>query len=168
MRIEEKNGNLTIIDFNEFEADKIACKIEKDGIHFYKKLQGKVKQDEIRQALGFLIKEEEKHLKIFQDSLFALEEKKGVISDEDTLLDAIDYGIYQPYQNLSELENILDKPDKALKLGLVIEEKSINFYKACIQQLSNETVKNEISNIIEEEYRHKQLLEGLLENLPKG
>lgn len=36
MKVEEKNNKLVITDFNEIDAYKIAYKVEKDGLDFYK------------------------------------------------------------------------------------------------------------------------------------
>ncbi len=42
MKIEEREGKLVIVDFNELEAYKVASKIEKDGIRFYDNLIQKI------------------------------------------------------------------------------------------------------------------------------
>jgi len=165
MHIEEKDGSLVIVDFNELGAYKIACKIEKDGIDFYKKLSGKITQDKPKEILTFLLNEEKKHIKLFEELLFKMRQKKEDGFEEDDLLGTIDYGIFQPYQDSKELENILDNPKKALKLGLIIEDKSIKFYESCRDHVSVEETKKEISNIIQEERRHKQLLEDIQNKL---
>ncbi len=41
MKIADQAGKLVITDFNEEEAYKIACNIEREGIRFYKKLMDK-------------------------------------------------------------------------------------------------------------------------------
>ena len=38
MKIEQKGNSFIITNFDEIEAYKVACKIEKEGLKFYKKL----------------------------------------------------------------------------------------------------------------------------------
>jgi len=162
MRIEEKDGNLAIVDFDEVEAYKIARKIEKDGIEFYRRLLAKTTQAKAKDALKFLLEEEKGHLEFFEDRLQELEQKAGELTEDDDLLGSLDYGIFWPYQNIEELENIVDDPRKALKLGLVIEDKSLKFYQSCQGKVTSPEVREEIANIIREESRHKKILEDTL------
>lgn len=161
MRIEEKNGNLVITDFNELEAYKIACKIEADGIHFYKRLLDAITEDKSRNSLGFLLKEEVKHLDYFNKQLFRISEEEGETFEGDDLLSSMNYGIFQPYESMSSLSKILDNPKKALHLGIIIEEKSIGFYEKIRDKVSGDKTKTEVSNIIKEEIKHKKLLEEM-------
>ena len=165
MRIEEKNGNLVITDFNELEAFKIASKIEKDGIHFYEKLAGRVTSMRVRDTLNVLATQERDHLEFFEGELFKLRERQDDRFEEDDLLTSIDYGIFQPYQGIGELEKALDAPRKALRMGIIIEEKSIRFYESCRDRVSSRGTKEGLVRIIEEEREHKRLLEDMLDNL---
>jgi rubrerythrin len=165
MRIEEKNGEMTIVDFNEADTYKIACKIEEDGIYFYKKLIGKVSSAKVKESLSFLLKEEQKHLNLLEESLFEANEKSGDEFEGDDILNSIDYGVFCPYESIAELEKILDEPKKALKLGVIIEEKSIKFYEACRDKVADNNVRDKISEIIGEEKMHKQILEEMLLNV---
>ncbi|MCM8766237.1 MAG: ferritin family protein [Candidatus Omnitrophica bacterium] len=161
MKIEEKNGNLIIVDFNEFEAYKIAVQIEKEGIEFYKKLLGNTPQGRVNEIINFLVTEEQKHLKTFESLLLRLREDKEELWEEDDVLGSMDYGIFKPYKNIEDLDKFLTDPKKAIKLGIIIEERSIKFYEICRQEVSNPLTKEEIQKIIQEEYRHKQLLEDI-------
>jgi len=165
MKIEEKNGQLVIVDFNEVEAYKISCKVEKDGISFYRKLKDKVDKPEVKETLDFLIGEENRHLKFFQDCLYEAREKKDDYFEDDDLLSYMDFGVFQPYKNINELENILSDLNKALRLGMVVEDKSIKFYQLCRDSVSSEETRKELSNIIEEETKHKKLLESIINRI---
>lgn len=162
MKIKEKNGNFIIVDFTEAEAYKIACKIEEDGVHFYKKLLEKSVDKKVKDAVSFMLKEEEDHLKYFTESLFSKEEKEEESFEGDDLLSSMDYGIFQPYQNLDELERIIKDPQKALKLGILIENNSIRFYETCREEVKDSRAKKELENIIEEENKHKKILQDML------
>ena len=164
MKIKEQKGNFIITDFEELEAYKIACKIENDGIYFYKSLLDKTSGRKLKETLNFLLGEEKKHLKTFTAAqLRAAKDKEDAYEDED-ILNSMDYGIFQPYQNIDELNKVLDNSLKALKLGIVIEDKSIKFYTACQEKVSSPEAKKELSGIIREEEKNKHLLSGLLKD----
>ena len=155
MKVEEKAGKLVISDFDEFEAYRIASNIEEDGINFYKMIAERAINPEVRETLEFLLDEEEKHLEFFSDCLDAIRQEKEDVSKEDDSVTSIDFGIFQPYKRLEDMEKIITNIEKALSLGVVIENKSIEFYAACRLHITNEETKEKISNIIEEEMRHK-------------
>jgi rubrerythrin len=162
MKIQEKNGRLTISDFDEFDAARIACKIEKDGMWFYEKLKNSMTDADIRKSVDFLISEEKKHLGFFEDTLEALRRQKEDVHEDDDLLSGMDFGVFEPYQSIAELENIVSTPAKALRLGIAIEDKSIQFYEACRGLVSGADTKAALAGIIVEEKRHKALLQKML------
>lgn len=167
MRVEEKQEKLVIIDFNELEAYRIAVKIEEDGIRFYEKLAEKSISKKAKEVLDFLLNEERKHVKFFEGRIATLRQTREDSFEEDNLLKGIDYGVFSPYKDISELEKRIDVARKALKLGLIIEDNSIKFYSACSEKVKNSQAKNEIANIIEEEKKHKILIQDLMDTLPQ-
>ncbi len=165
MKIEEREGNFTIVDFNELEVYKIASKIEKDGLLFYEKLYNEVEDKEVKKRLKFLLCEEEEHLKFFEGCLNNAREKMEDGFENDDLLNYMDYGIFQPYQSIENMGEKINDVKKALRLGIIVEEKSIKFYQACQENISSVETREELQNIIEEEKRHKDLLQNILESL---
>ena len=161
MRIEEKGGDLVIVDFNEFEAFKIARRIETDGIHFYQKLLERSSDEKVKETLPFLLDEEKGHQLQFEKLLSELEQKKEDEFEEEGLLSGFDYGIFQPYQDIDQLDKILDTPSKALKLGFIVEDKTIKFYEVCKEHVMSDETKKAFDRIIEEEKKHKSLLEDM-------
>ena len=164
MKIEEREGKLTIVDFNELEAYKIAAKIEQDGISFYENLANGVKQDGAKEKLEHLLEEEKKHLKFFEWCLSKVEEKLEDGFEEDDLLKYMDYGVFQPYQHMNQMKDIIDDVDKALDIGIIVEDRTVKFYQACKDKITSQEAKKEIQNIIDEEEKHKELLLGMLSN----
>lgn len=162
MKIQEKNDKLQIVDFNELEAYKIASKIEQDGIAFYKNLASGVKDEGAREKLTHLLGEEKKHLSFFQERLSKVEEKIEDGFEEDDLLKYMDYGIFQPYEHMNQMKNIIDDVDKALDIGIIVEDRTVKFYQACKEMISVKEAQQEIQNIINEEEKHKQLLLSML------
>lgn len=168
MRIEEKGTELVIVDFDEIEAYKIAEKIEKDGIEFYQKLLDTVTSPKSKEILNYLLKEEYAHLKFFGESIFRLRSKKEETSEDEDVLNSMDYGIFCLYENLDELKNILNNPKKAVRLGIVIEDKSTKFYESCKAHIESQAAKKELDVVIDEESKHRQMLEDMLNHLEKG
>ncbi|MBN1522012.1 MAG: hypothetical protein JW928_05710 [Candidatus Aureabacteria bacterium] len=164
MKIEEKDGALVIVDFNDLEAYKIARKVEKDGIAFYNRLLDLALNEKTRDVLRILLEEEKKHLKFFEDMMFSIREEEW-FEKEDDLLDDLNYGIFP--DNMPELEvgQFLDRPEKAVGLGIVMEKRTIEFYQACQERVLNEKAKKEIEKIIEKESEHKNILQGILKDI---
>ena len=165
MKIQEIGGKLTVSDFDEFDAARIACKIEKDGILFYARLKEGISDAGIKKSVEFLIDEEKKHLSFFEDTLDGLRQKKEDAHEDDDLLPSMDFGVFEPYQSIAELENIVTTPAKALRLGMAIEDKSIQFYDACRTLVSDADAKKGLAGIIAEEKKHKALLQKIQEAL---
>ncbi len=162
MRVEEKNGKLIISDFNEFDAYRIAANIEEDGIKFYQKVAEASNKTEAKKTLEFLRQEEEKHLNFFQGRLEVLREKEVDSCSDKDLSSSVDFGIFQPYKKIGEIEKMALNIEKALSFGVVIEDKSIEFYAACRRHILSQATKDEISRIIDEEMSHKEKLVQLM------
>lgn len=109
-----------------------------------------------------MIEQENDHLKFFQDCLFELRKGQEDENEDDDLLEAMEFGIFQPYKSIQDLEKILTQPKEALKLGVIVEEKSIKFYESCRDKVSSLSVKQHLSSIIDEEKKHKALIESVL------
>ena len=162
MQIKEKNGELAIVDFDELEAYKIARKIESDGMDFYHRLQEKTDDEKLRKVLSFLIKKEREHLQFFEERLFKMREEKEESFEENDLFGAMDYGVFQPYQSMDDLDKALNNVKKAFKLAVIIEDHSIKFYNLCKDRVTSRGAKEEITKIIGEEKKHKKLFEELM------
>lgn len=162
MKISIENKELLISDFNAIEAYKIACSIEKDGISFYTRLRADEKNVEVAQTLDFLIEEEERHLKVFQERLAQLQNAEEDDFEDDDLFACIDYGIFEPYESIENLAEYLDDIKKALRLGIKAEDNAVSFYKACLAGVSSESAKLELEKIIDEEIKHKKILADIL------
>ena len=162
MKISEKNGKLVVTGFDAGEAYRIAERLEQDGILFYGKLAEQVKAPEVKETLEFLAAAETEHLNFFQDCLVRLREAGRDDSEDDDMAQSLDAGIFTSYQDAANLAGILTDIKKALKLGILVEDKSIKFYRLCRENISESRVMAALQNIIEEEQRHKQLLESLL------
>ena len=162
MKIEDVNGKLEITEFDEFDAYRIACTVEKEGIRFYEKLWECTKAPEAKRTLRFLIDEERDHLRFFEECLFDLRREKEDVSEENDIFQAMDFGIFQPFKEMREMCAMIDSPGKALSLGVIVEEHAVSFYEACRVHIAAEKVKRELDVIIRQEKEHREKLKSLL------
>ncbi len=162
MRMEEKNGNIFLYDFNEIEAYKIACKVEKDGLGIYNYFLRKVKDASLQDMFTFLSKQEEEHYKYFRKRLDELLKDKNASETNklDQIISLLDVKIFPSYSEVVEKANKIKDEKELLNLAINVENKSINFYTACLGNEKEENVKKELKKIITEETKHKLLLEG--------
>jgi rubrerythrin len=160
MRIEEKDGNLVVSDFNNLEAYKIACRIEKDGMEFYGELAVKAKNKKQKEIFDFLLSKEKEHLKFFEEALSGLRESEEDAFEEDDLLQYMDYGIFSRPSEFAETSQDIEK---AINAAIGMEEKSKQFYEACQQNTQDKKTAGELKKIAKEEVKHKKLLEDILQ-----
>jgi rubrerythrin len=168
MRIEEKNGRLAVTDFDAFEAYRIACKIEADGIAFYKELRESVKDAQARKAISFLLGEEQKHLSFFDSQLSRLRQEKDDRSEDNDLLSSFEYGIFHPEGLGAGAKERIKDQRGAFSFGVRIENNSIQFYRACKAKISSKDAVKELASIIRQELRHRKLFSELLAKAKEG
>jgi len=73
---------------DELEAFKIAMQMEKEGIEFYKKLMSEAKAGKEKMLFEKLIREEEQHFAIFENTYnFLLDTGNWFMWDEHSIVD---------------------------------------------------------------------------------
>ncbi len=162
MKIDYSQGKLKIIDFNSLEAYKVARKIEKDGIEFYAKLLKQNFDTETNQIMAFLLSEEKFHLKLFEDKLLAAKQNNEDGFEEDSVFDYAGTKIFYPFDAIVDLDKHLTDKEKAVRLGIKIENNSISFYNACLLSTKEAGTKKDLTWLVEEESKHLFKLQGLL------
>jgi len=163
MKITMQNDTMMITDFCEFEAYRIALSIEEQGLHFYQKLLECIQKDEVKSMLKFLIEEEKKHLTFFENALTDLRQEREDTDEDNDLVATLDFGIFMPYEEMKDMSQVIDNVEKALQLGILIENKTVTFYQTCRDHVVSEDTKKELDHIIDEEKRHKELFQKILE-----
>ncbi len=156
-----KNGTITILDFSPVQAYKIAAKMEKNGIVFYRELAEKVKDAEARREVDFLIDQEAEHLKTFEDLL--LREKKEVEDsfEEDDFVDYMNTHVFDQSKDKLDAQRI-DHRHTALEEAMDMEKRSILFYEGCLANSMDEKAKKAFKEIIGEEKSHLSKFAELL------
>ena len=165
MRVEERGGALFVTGFDGIQAYKIAVRIERDGIAFYEALAGKLRDPGARAAALALAGQEREHLAYFEAGLAALRAGREDGFEEDDLASFIDYGLFAPYRGLADA---VETPGKALRLGLLVEDRSAQFYEACRAAADAADARRELGRIAAEERRHAETLRGMLAGARRG
>ena len=158
MKIKDNGEEIQIYDFNAVEAYKIARKLEKEGISFYKKLIGSVKDPKVKEILIYLLGEERDHLQLFEKML-EREDPEALDDSGENILDILDTKVF----NLSKNEEVTTDFDEALQLGITIEKRSLTFFLEMLKHTESEEGKNGLKKIIEEEKKHWDELKKLIQ-----
>ena len=157
----DKAGKITIGDFSAVQAYKIAVKMERDGIVYYRGLLEAVKDQEVKKELDFLIKEEEAHLNSFEALLSKAKGEAGDPFEEDDVVDYIKSRVFDASLKEAKLSQ-LEHRHTALEEAMNMERRSIVFYEACLSGSKDEKAKPAFRAIIEEEKKHLSKFAQLL------
>lgn len=163
MRFEMENGELKAYDFNELESYKIARHLEEEGVKFCSEKLKSTDNEDLKKVLSFLLNEEKRHRKIFEDRISEIKDKSEDGFEEDDISDVISSGVF------NSLGGDLSKRDsgaymEVVETGIIFENRSIVFYGMCIKNTQNESGKNALREIVSEEKKHLELLQSLTIN----
>ncbi len=157
MKIKDNGEEIQIYDFNVLEAFKIARKLEREGISFYKKLTETVKDPKVKEVLKYLLDEEEEHLQLFEKMVEG-EDPDGLDDSGEDVTDIVETGVFV----MPDDKELTADMDKALELGITIERKSLAFYLEVLKHTESEEGKNALKKVIGEEKRHWEELKRLV------
>ena len=142
------------------DAILTAIQMEKDGYSFYMKAAAQTNSDMGRTIFESLAEDEQKHLDVFQKMF----EEKVSQSEWNDLINSS-----KKYANIPIFPtNLDDAPDMdpdsseldALRMAMDSELEAIDYYTKIRENSLDETVKEIINEIIEQEKNHYQILEG--------
>ncbi|MDD2751845.1 MAG: ferritin family protein [Candidatus Omnitrophica bacterium] len=147
--------------FSGSEIVEIGIQIEKNGRDFYETLLQKGSNPKTKEVFGFLAKEEEKHIKVFQGMLDSLDKNDPPESYP---------GEYFAYMNALASEYIFTKQNmgkqlaqktssdkEALDLGIGFEKDSIVFYEGMKKSVPEYDLKV-MDGLINQEQQHLRML----------
>jgi rubrerythrin len=157
MKVRSTDEGIQIYDFNAAEALKIARKLEREGIKFYKEFLKTVEDPKVKEVLLYLLDEEMEHLKLFEKML-EREDPESLDDDGEGVLDVVDDGVY----TLPKSEALATDLDEAIQLGINIEKRSLSFYLEIVKHTKSEEGKNVLKIIIGEEKNHWEELKRLI------
>jgi len=139
---------------------RTAIRMEEDGIDFYHKAAEKTSHPFGKRMFLSFAEDEKRHLTVLRNILADLK-----FSNFDRF-----FGEKKPREKIKTLfrevkselkERIAANPDEleALKIGMNMESKSIEFYESSMKKTQNPHLKSFFKRLIEEEKEHYQLLE---------
>lgn len=152
---------------NASDIYNFAVKIEKNGERFYRKMEEKFEEDEVKDLFNFLAKEEVKHEQLFKDMLSNIDEYQIKESYEDeykSYLNAYANNLLFSLKNFDDALQKIEDLDSAFQFAIKKELDTIMYY----QELKNIVQENKvplIEDIINEERKHVVLLTQKQEKL---
>lgn len=163
MNIKRENGKIIIIDFNEVQVFSIAMKIEKEGIGVYNYLARESKKKELNDIFEYLYGQEKIHYGYFKeryDVLYQEAEESPVSKSDQQLIDLMDLNIFPSYAEMEKMLQAEEGTEEIIRTAIQVEQASIDFYSACLNETESPETKKELEKIIHEEKRHKEILES--------
>jgi rubrerythrin len=150
--------------FTMGEIIDLAVRIEKNGEKVYRKAADEVSRPSLASLLEWLADQELEHEKWFKQLGRAAETRvevprleeigkeilRGVLGDQAFSINDVDF---------ARVEDIND----LLGLSLEFEKDTILFYEMLSEFIDDAETIRQLGRIIEEEYRHVEILEGFLE-----
>lgn len=146
--------------FSVLEVLKIAISLEEDGVKFYNEFAEKA-EGETKEILLKLAKDEEQHTSVFQAMYNKLEDVNKI--DDYLFSEEID-AFFHSYVKDVAFQNILKENstvEQAISFAINTEKESIEYYEKLLEY-AHKDVKEVLERLIEEEKKHKKILENCL------
>jgi rubrerythrin len=138
------------------EALSLAIEAEKEGYNFYNKIIEGTSEKRVKNELEYLRDEEMKHEALFK-KILRDKNLKAVVNENSDLSCWVKAEIIEPMQEA--IKN--HKPDssaEALKVGLQLENKSIEMFQLLKDASDGKESKEAIETILNEEKKHRKKL----------
>ena len=147
----------------------LAENIEKQGREFYLGAAAKTDDPVVKEVMSFLAEEETRHEKIFADLRKKFFGSDDVYFDEDHedtakyITGLVDSHVFNVSKDAAELLGSIQTPRSAVEMAINFENDTIKCFTAFKGIAKDET--KLIDRLIEEEHKHKEKLEKVLEQL---
>lgn len=157
----DKSGKIVISDFSPVQAYKIALRMEKDGMDFYRDLLKQVKDAEAIHEIEFLIAQEKIHLETFEGLLERVREASGDAFEEDDIVEYMNSRVFDRSKEKEEAVKMQHR-HTALEEALDMERRSIVFYEGCLENARDPGAAAAFKKILEEERAHQATFAQML------
>lgn len=162
MKFDLSSDDIKVYDFNALQAYKIGRHLEEEGINFYNNiLKGQIKDPDVNDAIRILIKEEKEHFEILQNKIEAIATQEEDGFEEEDLEDFLDTNVVSHFRNLKKKKDIFHNRREAIEFGIMMENRSIMFYKALLKHTDDLSGKEAINELISQESIHLMKLKEL-------
>lgn len=146
--------------FNDVEAMKIACNLERGGLKFYLAVAKKAKDPNVKRAFERLAKDEKAHVQVFEELQQKLldEPRKEAYFDSEEL-DAymarlIETHVFADDSLVARLADQVQSDIEALGVGMRAERDTLLFYQDLLGFTDSKAAREALQRIIGEERRH--------------
>lgn len=161
------------IKFTADEALKMAEKIKRGGIEFYRSAAKGVRDAETRKVLLELAELEEKHRKVFADLRDGLteEQRRTIYAPEESefYMRAVHQGeVFDTGGHAASLIAAAKSTEEILRTAMSMEKDCLIFYVTVVNLLPPGYGKDEITGLLNDEQRHIGMLSNALASLKKG
>lgn len=143
-------------DVDLAEAYSLAITMEDEGYKFYDKIIAKMDNVRAKNELSYLRDEEKKHKEIFE-KLLKDSGKEFVKNEESTLHCWVEAEIVGPMNEALE-KHLPESSHEALKVGIILEDKSIDLFERLKQASKDKDSIKAIKDVLKEEKKHKKRL----------
>jgi rubrerythrin len=150
------------MDLSKFPIEEVyqfAVAIEQGGFEFYEKLIQASDNTRVKNELKFLRDEEAQHKAFFQGE--RRKKGKGETALSPALAGVLQAEFVRPMDEFYRGAKVT-KTAEALRFGMVVEQKTIDFYGDLRKQSKDATFLKDLDAIIAEEKKHKQKLNIIL------
>jgi len=144
---------------------EFAMQMETDGKAMYEEHAAKVEIPELKQILLELAADEQKHYNLFK----AMSEGKTVDYDEGSKTNIV-ASVKNVFQQLKEQDKDFTFGSDAREVwdkARDIEKKSEAFYRSKMEEVETDAQKNVLKRIADEELRHWQMIEHVIQFLDR-
>jgi len=156
-------------DVNYLEALRIAIDLEKEGYRFYEMLLEKSNDGKVKDAFKYLADKEKEHIELFEN-LYHMSEDTPM-SEEVFLNRSAGENLRKiaalEVFPIEEAEALTEKADEfdVLKIGMKVEERTIQFFSELIKEDKNEERRRTFEVLLMEEEEHLKTLKDVHESL---
>jgi rubrerythrin len=157
---EKQGSHWDLGNYQNEEIFQVAVTIEQGGYDFYSRLIEATDNQRVKNEMKFLRDEERKHRDFFKRQLA----QKGVSANHKIsrgLEEILEKEFLKPMKELYSSKKIT-KNVEALRFGVDLEQKTIDFYSALKEQQDDPEFLRDLDVIIEEEKNHKTQLNIIL------
>ena len=138
-----------------------AIDMEREGMAFFEDVASSSKHQRTRDTFSSLAKQEQKHVEVLSEELRRLEQGKDWLSLEDARSAPVQYQKISVFKDKEIRRNKVDSEAgelEALKLGIKIEMKSIDYYRNAGQASADPKAREIFNWLVGEEGGHLTIL----------
>jgi rubrerythrin len=138
--------------------------LEKRSAGFYRQVRERVRSENLKQVLDYLVEEEENHARALQELIAERDNiqllNRAFARFHDTRLD--EFEREREEEDIDEIARSFDSEADVLRFALEMEKKSIDLYMGVLEHMDDPKLSRRIRRVIDQERKHVRDLSDLL------